>query len=297
MVATSKVGKTGVGLDISRAFLVSNNLGDHNRTSVTGFVEQRFELLGDDLDITPGIAVSYFSDFKTKAFPGIDIGYKISDVFRVYGDFGYTYRVPTFTEMFYVGPTTTGNPNLEPESALSEELGVKITPKNFLIDIAFFNRNSSNLIDWTKDNEDDKWETRNFSEVNTLGIETSVNYRFNIRKYRQNLAIGYNFIDDKIIDNNVEFTQYSLNSIKHQFNGSFDFKFSRIFNWNLTYRYVERTDGYSYNIADAKILATIKNGMEFSFIANNILNEAYTETNLVPMPKGNVMFGVKYHIY
>jgi len=37
--------------------------------------------------------------------------------------------------------------------------------------------------------------------------------------------------------------------------------------------------------------------MEFSFIANNIFNAEYTETNLVPMPKGNVMFGFKYNIY
>ena len=44
---------------------------------------------------------------------------------RLYGDFGYTYRVPTFTEMFYIGPTTIGNPDLEPESALSEEIGIK----------------------------------------------------------------------------------------------------------------------------------------------------------------------------
>jgi iron complex outermembrane receptor protein len=34
--------------------------------------------------------------------------------------------------------------------------------------------------------------------------------------------------------------------------------------------------------------------MEFSVMANNIFNVEYTETNLVPMPKGNLLFGVKY---
>jgi len=297
MVATTKAGETGVGLDISRAFLVSNNLGDHNRTAVTGFLEQRFEFFNNDLDITPGVAVSYFSDFGTKAFPGIDIGYKISDVVRVYGDFGYTYRVPTFTEMFYVGPTTIGNPDLDPESALSEEIGVKIGTKKFMIDVAFFNRDSDNLIDWTKDNEEDKWETRNFSEVKTKGIETTINYIFNIKTYNQNISVGYNYIDDTIVDNDVEYTQYSLNSVKHQFNGGFNFKFSPIFSENISYRYVERTDGESYNVVDASISANLENGMTFSFMANNIFNAEYTETNLVPMPKGNVMFGFKYSIY
>ncbi|MBG7630565.1 MAG: TonB-dependent receptor [Bacteroidetes bacterium] len=297
MVATTKAGKTGVGVDVSRAFLVSNNLGDHNRTSLTGFLEQRFELLNNDLDITPGVAVSYFSDFGTHAFPGIDIGYKVSDVIRLYGDFGYTYRVPTFTEMFYVGPATIGNPDLDPESALSEELGIKIKTGHFNIDVAVFNRKSENLIDWTKDNEEDKWETRNFSEVKTSGVETTINYNFNIKKYNQNVNLGYTYIDDDIIDNDVEYTQYSLNSIKHQFNAGFNFKFSPIFSENISYRYVERTDGESYNVLDASVSANLKNGMVFSFIANNIFNAEYTETSLVPMPKGNVLFGFKYRIY
>ena len=294
---SSKLGKTGIGFDASRSFLVSNNLGNHNRTSFTGFVEQRFVLLNETLDITPGVAVSSYSDFGTKAFPGIDIGYKVSDVIRVYGDFGYTYRVPTFTEMFYVGPTTIGNPDLEPESALSEEIGIKINGSNINVNVALFNRKSENLIDWSKDNEDDKWETRNFSEVKTNGIETSVNYNFDIKNFNQNLQVAYTYINDEILDAGVEFTRYSLNSIKHQFNTGFNFQFCPIFTQNISYRYVERTDGESYNVMDARVSANLKNGLQLSFIANNIFNTEYTETNLVPMPKGNVMFGLKYRIY
>jgi iron complex outermembrane receptor protein len=294
---SSKVGKTGIGFDVSRIFLVSNNLGDHNRTSVTGFVEQRFILFKERLDITPGVAVSYFSDFGTEAFPGIDVGYKVSDVVRIYGDFGYTYRVPTFTEMFYVGPTTIGNPDLKPESALSEEIGIKISGSHINFDMAFFNRKSENLIDWSKDNEEDKWETRNFSEVKTNGIEASINYNFNILRYNQNLSVAYTYINDDILDAGVEFTRYSLNSIKHQFNTGFNFQVTPIFTENISYRYIQRTDGESYNVVDARISANLKNGMQFSCIANNIFNAEYTETNLVPMPKGNVMFGFKYSIY
>ena len=297
MVFNSSLGKTGVGIDISRVFLVSNNLGEHNRTVITGFLEHRFELLNENLDITPGIAVSHYSDFKTKAFPGLDVGYRISEVFKLYGNIGYTYRVPTFTDLYYVGPTTLGNPNLEPESALSEELGFKFTTNSFQLNLALFNRKSDNLIDWTKDNEGDKWQTRNFSEVITQGIETAVNYVFTIGKYQQNLTIGYSFIEDDIKDNNVQFTRYSLNSIKYQFTSSFNSKFNQIFSQNISYRYVERTNGKSYNIVDAKIRAILKDGIEFSLTASNIFNAEYTETNLVPMPKGNVLFGFKYSIY
>ena len=297
VVVNSNLGKTGIGVDVSRVFLISNNLGNHYRTAITGFLEHRFELLDGQLDITPGVALSYYSDFDTKAFPGIDVGYRVSDDFKVYGNVGYTYRVPTFTDLFYVGPTTLGNPDLKPESALSEEVGFKYTADKFNFDVALFNRKSDDLIDWTKDNEADKWETRNFSEVVTQGIETAINYNFKIGNYNQKLNVGYSFIEDDIKENNVEFTRYSLNSIKHQFTSSFDSKFNNIFSQNISYRYVERTNGTSYNVVDAKVLATIKKGIQLSLTANNIFNAEYTETNLVPMPKGNVMFGVSYKIY
>jgi len=297
IVVNSSLGKTGIGVDVSRVFLISNNLGNHYRTAITGFLEHRFEFLDGMLDVTPGVALSYYSDFDTKAFPGLDVGYRLSDAFKVYGNVGYTYRVPTFTDLFYVGPTTLGNPDLEPESALSEELGFKYTGDQFNFDVAFFNRKSDDLIDWTKDNESDKWETRNFSEVVTQGIETAINYKFTIGKYNQKINLGYSFIEDDIKENNVEFTRYSLNSIKHQFTTSLDSKFNNIFSQNISYRYVERTNGSSYNVVDAKLLATIKKGLQLSLTANNIFNTEYTETNLVPMPKGTIMIGFNYSIY
>jgi vitamin B12 transporter len=296
IVFSSSMGKTGVGLDISRIFLVSNNLGDHQRTAITGFIEHRFELLNSRLDITPGVAISSYSDFDTKAFPGLDMGYRISEEVKLYGNIGYTYRVPTFTDLYYVGPTTKGNIDLDAESALAEELGVKFTAANFQMDVNLFNRKSDNLIDWTKDNETDKWEARNFSEVVAKGLETTLNYQFKIGKYQQKLNLGYSFIEDNIKNNNVQFTQYSLNSIKHQLTSSISAKFCPMFSQHLSYRYVERTNGQHYNVVDAKILASFKNNMGFSVTANNIFNAEYTETNLVPMPKGNLMVGFTFKL-
>jgi len=296
VVFNSSFGKTGVGIDFSRIFLVSNNLGNHQRTAITGFIEHRFELLNENIDITPGVAISSYSDFETKAFPGLDVGFRLSEKVKLYGNIGYTYRVPTFTDLYYVGPTTLGNPDLVAESALAEELGIKFTDSNFQMDLALFNRKSDNLIDWTKDNETDKWEARNFSEVVAQGLETTINYQFSLGKYQQKLNFGYSFISDVIKDNQVQFTQYSINSIKHQLTSGISTKFCPIFSQHISYRYVERTNGQNYNVVDAKIMASFKNNMEFSITANNIFNTAYTETNLVPMPKGNVMAGFTYKL-
>ena len=295
MVLKSNIGKTGFGVDFSKIFLVSNNLGNHQRFMLTSFLEHRFEI-GNRLDITPGIALSYFSDFDTKVFPGLDIGITATDKIKIYGNIGYTYRIPTYTDLYYVGPTTQGNADLKPESALAEEVGFKYLTSKIQLNFAVFNRNSSDLIDWTKDNEEDKWETRNFSKVVTKGFEASINYKFDLGKFSQNIKLSYNYLDDKIKDTNVEYTRYSLNSLKHQFSTGISIKFLSFLDHSIDFRFVERTNGESYNILDLKMRANF-NKLELSATANNIFNTEYTETNLVPMPKGNVMFGATYTIY
>ena len=59
----SKAGITGFGIDVSKIYLRSNNLGNRNRFMTNLFLEHRFSLLDNKLDITPGVAVTYFSDF------------------------------------------------------------------------------------------------------------------------------------------------------------------------------------------------------------------------------------------
>ncbi|UMB60534.1 TonB-dependent receptor [Lutibacter sp. A80] len=294
-VLNSSLGKTGIGLDVSRVFLVSNNLQDHARTVITGFLEHRFEI--NNFDITPGIAISSYSDFNTKAFPGIDVGYRFSERLKMYSNIGYTYRVPTFTDLYYIGSNEIGNPDLKPESALSEELGFKYNTRNLDINVAFFNRTADDLIDWAKDNPEDpdeKWEARNFSEVTTKGFEIDFGYRFQLWDLEQRFNLGYSFIED---ENKDEYTRYALNSIKHQLTSGIDFKFSKLFSQNISYRFVERSRGETYTVVDAKIKTELPNRIGVFLSANNIFNTTYTETNLVPMPKGNIMLGINYKIY
>ncbi|MDP2089939.1 MAG: TonB-dependent receptor [Flavobacteriaceae bacterium] len=289
----SDYGTTGFGIDINKVSLESNNLGAHNRLAITSFLEHRFELLDAKLDITPGIAVSYYDDFGTKAFPGIDVGYKITHQLKTYANMGYTYRVPTYTDLYYKSSIEQGNPNLKPESALSEELGITYFNKNINFNLALFNRNSDNLIDWTKDNLTDKWQSRNFSEVTTKGFESSVDYQFKWVDYTQKLNLSYTYIDDSIKDLNVAYTRYSINSMKNQFNAQLLTQFLPFLSQQIAYKYAERANGENYNVVDAKLMATFKQ-VELFMAANNIFDEIYTETNLVPMPKSNFMFGIKY---
>ena len=291
---TSNIGITGFGIEAAKVYLSSNNLGDNNRFVSTLFLEHRLELFDKKMDITPGVAVTYFSDFKFFAFPGIDIGYQVLDNLRVYGNLGYTYRVPTFTDMNYKSPTTIGNPELEPEKAFSQEIGLKWNTAGFNASVAVFNRDSNRLIDYVKMQNTDPWQPQNIQDVTTKGFETQLDYTFAINSFNQKLQLGYSFIEDHVKQSSYNFSQYSVNSMKHQVVGSYYMQFLKNFTNSILYRYSERTNGDSYSVVDLGAAYTLK-AFEISLFANNIFNAEYTETNLVPMPKGNLLFGIRYN--
>ena len=291
---TSDLGVTGFGVDISKIYLRSNNLGNRNRFMTNVFLEHRFKFANDRLDITPGVAITYFSDFKFHAFPGLDIGFDITTNLKAYGNIGYTYRIPTYTDLFYSDPRTNGNPDLEPEEAFAQELGIKyITPK-FRATLAVFNRDAQNLIDYIRpNNTEDIFTATNITEANTKGFEFDTAYDFNFKGFTQTLAIGYAYLDDTILEQNEELSRYSLNTLKHQYTTRLSTQLFKNMRQNIVYKYAERTTGQTYNVWDASLVYQ-SNQIELSITASNIFDADYIETGFTPMPPSNVLFGLRY---
>jgi iron complex outermembrane receptor protein len=291
---TSKIGITGFGVDISKTYLRSNNLGSRNRFMTNVFLEHRFQLLDNKLDITPGVAVTYFSDFKFHAFPGLDIGFDITKNLKAYGNIGYTYRIPTYTDLYYNGGGSAGNEDLEPEEAFAQEIGLKyITPK-FRATVAFFNRDAENLIDYIRPNTSETiYTATNIAEVNTKGFEFNAAYIFKINNFSQTLAFGYANLDDDILEQNEELSRYSLNTLKHQYTTRLSTQLFKNMHQNIVYKYAERTTGQTYNVWDASLVYKVDT-MEFSITASNIFDADYIESGFTPMPPSNVLFGLRY---
>ena len=292
---SSKLGITGFGIDVSKIYLRSNNLGNRNRFMTNLFLEHQFKLLDNKLDITPGVAVTYFSDFKFHAFPGIDIGYNINNTIKIYGNVGYTYRIPTYTDLFYNDFRTVGNENLDPEDAFGQEIGIKYITNKFSTTLAFFNRDAKNLIDYIRPNTTETiYTATNIAEVNTKGLEFDASYNFKISDFNQTFAIGYAFLEDNILDQNKELSRYSLNTLKHQFTTRLSTQLFKNMKQNIIYKHAERTTGQSYNVWDASLIFTVKT-FELTATASNIFDADYIETGFTPMPPSNVLLGLRYN--
>lgn len=279
----SRAGLTGLGLEFRAIGIQSNNLGDHNRQELAAFLEHRLQ--SGKFSATPGISVNYFTEFGTFFYPGIDLGYEINPRWNVYANAGQTYRVPTYTDLYYIGPTNIGNEQLEPEKAMTYEGGFKYFGDRWFINGAYFLRDSRNLIDWVKEKEEDPWKPQNFYHARIQGIEMENRYRFPENDWRiSNLKVFYTYIQADLVDSDQSnFSRYALDNLRHQAMIGLDGNVADRISYNLSGRYLDRVNLEDYALLDAQVQYHWDRGKVWVQV-NNITNESYTETSGVPMP-------------
>jgi iron complex outermembrane receptor protein len=303
-----RLGQTGLGLNPEFTALHSSRLGQRERTVVQVFAEHRMLFFNQKLDVTPGISLSHYSDFGWFAYPGLEAGYRLSPQWKVYANTGYTNRVPTFTDLYYVDAGSQGNPNLQPERALSSELGGRFSRRAFSLQVAVFQRVGNNLIDWAKDNDADKWQTRNFNQITTNGAEAHAEWAHpsltsGARPWLRRWSLGYTWLDANV-DDQVAFSRYALNHLRHQATALVEVKVWGPVTASLRGRYCDRvtnTPGVrgDYWVLDGKLAATV--GRWTAFVdAQNLTNEVYGElrysdTAVLTMPGRWARAGLQWH--
>ncbi len=294
----SDIGITGIGIDLSNTWLSSNNLGERNRFITTIFAEQLINK--NKFSFTPGLAFSIYEKpsndlFKSKLFPGIDIGYKLSNKISLNANIGETFRIPTFTDLYYSDPNNQGNENLDPEKAFTSEVGFKLREKNYGISLSLFRRKSNDLIDYVKAKPEDKWSPQNIKNVITTGIEFDSKLILNNNNSLNTINLGYAYINDNY-ENDI-LSRYSLNSYRHRLILNFDFKLTKSISNYLSYRYGIREiqDDNSKSVIDYKIMMQ-RDRWKVTLNLNNIFDSEYYETNLVQMPGRNITVGLNIEI-
>ena len=277
------------GIDLSSSSISSNNLGKHNRFTSSLYADYTFKIIDNKLSFSPGFSVSNFSDMSTHFFPGIDIGFDLSKKINLYANYGKTYRIPTYTDLYYSDRNTIGNPNLNPEHAITNEIGIKYSNENIDISSSYFLRKSSNIIDYVKQSEQEKWEATNIRNLDTNGFD--FNFLFKISP-NNSLRLGYTYLFDKSYVSEVNYSRYAINSLRHQLNTRLALKYSNKITHTLINRFGERSNKVSHIVYDSNLKYQLSNNSYFFINVNNIFNEEYYETNLVPMPGRNFLLGV-----
>ena len=130
-----------------------------------------------------------------------------------------TYRLPTFTDLYYQGANQTANPDLGPEHSTTLECKLETTDlplaeeqSSCRFQLVAYYRAGRGIIDWVRRVETEMWYSMNHTAVDALGFDAQVAFRTKVISAR----VGYFFChimqdaDDWISGSALDWLRHSL---------------------------------------------------------------------------------------
>ncbi len=287
----------GFGLETRREVIVSSNLGNHSRQISGLFAE--YNVKGDGWHITPGFYANYFSDYGLQWFPGIDAHIKVNTNISVFATTGRSFRLPTYTDLYYKGPSNIGNPHLRPEAAWTQEAGVKFDFINFHGQLSAYFLRGLHLIDWTRTQPSDPWQPTNLNDLKSMGFECQLGYQPRENKWLSQwldkCQLSYHYIHSDLDEMPGIESRYALEHLRHQFLFSVDHTLWGKLHHTMRLRWIDRISMPAYFVWDSQINWQLDDTSIYLEISN-LTNTMYRETNLVEMPGRWFRLGAKTSI-
>ena len=318
----TNIGSTSVAFGLRSESIVSNVLGEpmddtifiansdgfynksKQRTNANISVNQYYSI--DNFSVSAGLSMYYSNDFGTYFSPGIDLGYFITHNLKIFASANQAIRLPTFTDLYYQGPTNTSNPNLVPERSLSSEVGIKYFENGFNVSLSGFYRIGKDVIDWIKYAPEEKWQSANLSNMNTYGVSVSANKQFSKGIFNY-VGVKYTWLTSEKRNEDI-ISLYALDYLKHNFNFFVNHDIIKNLSSTLTTTIQHRNGSYIDYATGAEtpyetvVLLNLKvlyilNNFEFSISGSNLLNKEYYDIGNVEQPGLWIIGGFKATIF
>ncbi len=325
-----KLGKTAFGVEFRSENILSNVLGEEmdspqdvpgedavftksaSRNTVSAFFEHAVYL--NKWTVTAGLMSNHIleSNLGINVFPGVDVSYNITPALKVFSSYNTSLRMPTFTDLYYSGPTNIGNPDLDPEKSATFEGGLKLNQSFIQGHAVLFYHRGKDIIDWVKMDGDEIWQPQNLTQLNSLGTEVQV--QFNLKKQfaRQfpNKLI-FSYFNNNLEKENLDFiSNYVLDNLKHKFVGSINQSITKNITVDLKISFQDREGTYTefvdsnwgseveykpFWLFDAKVNYNW-DSLNVFVSANNIFDLSYNDIGNVIQPGRWIKAGISYRL-
>lgn len=288
----TSIGNIGMGYESRWESINSTSIGQHKRNNQGAYLEFQTEQI-PRLMISTGAYINYNSDYGWEIFPGLDLGYDLSNSWKLILNAGTSQRIPSFTDLYLQQTGNVGNPDLKSENAYQIETGIKYLKNDLIAQLNIFTRDIHNFIDKARPSELENYSPYNMGKNKTKGINTSLQYKFSPglqTQYRIN--IGYNYLSPSFKKENDSWdSKYFLESLRHQAIANLTFQ-HRDWSFTTANRFQERISYKSYFLSDIKLAYQLRN-IHLYIDAQNIFDVSYIESGAVPMPGRWYSIGVK----
>ncbi len=310
----SKIGTTNIGMEIRNEGIISSVLGKptdnpfdkftktDNRTNLSYMLQHSIQYKKFTLSLGVLGFLNTSIENKFKLYPSVNLNYEIIDNLDIYSSFSQSSRLPTFTDLYYTTSTHIGNTNLKQEESQSIEIGLRQKNKYVISYVSAFYMNGKNMIDWVKINPNDKWESKNITQLDKVGVEMGtkvfINNLFPIIKYKTIFEANYTRMNQDVVKNEY-ISNYILNYLRDKLTLRLTLPiYKDKLTTTLSYRYQKRMGEYLEYIDNAPTqtenypaFAILDFNLNYNYRSlnvylniNNILNTPNFDLGNIPQP-------------
>jgi len=276
----------------------STELGNNKRVYGGGFIEVPVYLTGR-FTLLPVLRYDYYSDFKGDVNFKLGVVYTLSNILSLKGSISKSYRAPTFNDLYWPQDAfAEGNPDLNPETGYSFDIGVTRVNENLQYNIFGFLRYIQDVILW-QPGDDDIWRPSNWGEAVYPGIETNLTVHF-LDSFTVNM--GYTFLYTFVLSGDFKLKDNRrLPMIPvHKADVGFEYRKEKdLFNISSGYesiRYIKTSNAAylpSQYTVNAHYKRTITDSFSLLISVDNLFNEDYEIETGYPMPGTFIRTGLE----
>ena len=281
-------GHLHLGTEAGGDWIRSSNLGDHT-VGHGSFVAEWQLRPASRATLVSGLRFDGYSRYGSSWSPSVTASVWGSSSVKLRASVGHTFRVPTFTELYYRDPANEARDDLRPERGWSWEAGADWVPSaRWMTSVTGFTRRDRDIIDWVRDSPLERWHTANVRRLDTSGLEVGARRTVGAAG---TIDAQYAWIVSDA-DPVAQLSKYVLDYARQRAILSTALPLGRRFTVGGRLGYTRRADGREYTLADVRIAHSL--GRVRIFVEGyNLLDADYQEVRGVDMPGRSARAGLE----
>ena len=206
---------------------------------------------------------------------------------QLYLNAGQSVRVPTMNDLYLNQAANQGNPDVKAEQTDSAEVGARLNLAGLLTRIAFFRRETTDAIDYTRTTAEQlagsAYIARNIDSIDTRGYDLEVDATGLLAESGlQKASLSYTRLIQDFSNQYAE-ARYSQSQLEHQAILSLAYELLPGLSATSLYKYEVRYDQAGYRLWDLGLKQTFDQ-WHWALAATNVLDADYIDSGYIEAP-------------